>query len=74
MQYRELRKAIRNGWILWVLAAIFIVLMTMFVRKMGDGDTPPTWDMGGESFVPASSTYGNGYFLPVSQPSERSAP
>lgn len=63
MQYRELKKAIANGWILWFLAVVFIVAMSLFVRKMGDNKKSPEWEMGGKEFIPASSTYGNGYFI-----------
>ena len=73
MQLRELKKAIRNGWILWLVAVIFIVLMSLFVRKMGHNPAPPSWDMGGEEFIPASSTYGNGYFTGIPRSGERSS-
>lgn len=74
MQYRELRRAIINGWILWVLAAIFIVAMSLFVRKIVDNPPPPEWEMGGKEFVPASSIYGNGYYVEIPRSGERSAP
>lgn len=67
MRRKELKIAFRNAWILWALAAAFIVAMSLFVRRTNENPPPRKWDMGGESFVPASSTYGNGYYSPVSK-------
>ena len=67
MQQKELKKAFRNAWILWALAVAFIVALSLFVRKTNQNPPPQEWDMGGKSFVPASSTYGNGYYNKVAK-------
>ncbi len=71
MHKHELKRAFWNAWILWALAAAFIVAMSIFVRKTKENPPPRQWDMGGKSFVPASSTYGNGYFSPLAKPKEK---
>jgi hypothetical protein len=67
MKEQDLKRAFRGGWILWIIAALFVVLMSFFVRKTNENAPPRKWDMGGKSFVPASSTHGNGYYSPVTE-------
>jgi hypothetical protein len=64
MDTTSLNRAFRNTWIMVVVVTALILgffALTLTVSK----DAPrSTWDMGGVSFVPASSTYGNGYYVP----------
>ena len=60
MDGRGLKKAYRNGWILVLAALVFVVLVFAYALRTNEPAQPPTWNMGGKPFVPASSTYGNG--------------
>ncbi len=62
---KSMKKAYRNGWILVLLAACFVVALFLFVLKTNENPPAPDWDMGGKRFVPASSPYANGYYSPV---------
>jgi hypothetical protein len=58
----ELKTGYRRAWLLTGFAAIFIVSMLLFVFLLIQSDQPDQWNMGGKSFVPASSEYGQGYY------------
>lgn len=64
-QAPDLNKAYRNGWILIILATIAVVLFFTFVFTLNYPGKPETWDMGGHSFVPASSNEATGWYSPV---------
>lgn len=68
----DLKTAYRNGWLLWLVAVVFIVSFFGFVLFFAYHAPRPGWDMGGEKFVPAQSDYGEGYYLPVTPPAEGS--
>ena len=65
MTPEELKKAFRNGWILVVLATAFIIGFFAFTVLFSKDAPKPGWEMGGVSFVPASSPYGNDYHTPA---------
>ena len=65
MDERGLKKAYRNGWLLVLAALAFVVLVVAYALKTNEPAPTPSWNMGGKPFVPASSTYGNGYWSPV---------
>ncbi len=60
----NLKKAYRNAWILVLVATVFIVGFFAFVLYFSFGAPKSDWDMGGVKFVPASSSYGEGYYVP----------
>jgi hypothetical protein len=62
---KSMNKAYRNGWILVLAIAVFVVVFFVFVLRTNENSPAPAWDMGGESFVPASSNHANGYYSPV---------
>ena len=64
----DLKIAFRNGWLLWLAAVAFILLFFGFVLYFSYHAPKPGWEMGAEKFVPAQSDYGEGYYLPVTQP------
>ena len=64
MSDEDLKKAYRNGWIMVTLVAVFIVSFFAFVLFSAYGAPKSEWDMGGVKFVPASSDYGEGYYVP----------
>ncbi len=64
MKPDELKKAFRNGWILVVLAAMFIIGFFLFTLTVAKDAPKEAWEMGGVPFVPASSTYANDYYVP----------
>jgi bacteriorhodopsin len=68
----SLKKAYRNAWILVVLAAIFVVVVVLFVFRTNKNPPQRTWNMGGVPFVPASSSYAEGYYSPVDAPAKGS--
>ena len=55
----------RNAWILFAIVVVFIVSFFFFTLDQNEPGHEPQWDMGGEAFVPASSPFANGYYLPV---------
>ena len=62
----DLKRAFRNGYILLCEAFVFVVIFFLFVLRFSLNAPKPGWEMGGQKFVPASSDYGNGYYvLPV---------
>ncbi len=68
MERRALNKAFRNAWILWFLAAVFVVVFAYFAYQTNRDAPAETWRMGGVPFVPASSSYANEYYSPVEHP------
>jgi hypothetical protein len=71
MEQQQLKKAYRNAWILLALVTAFVVLFFLFTVKANEEHPAVEWDMGGVEFVPASSTYANGYYTePVSRDEE----
>ncbi|MDJ0766347.1 MAG: hypothetical protein QNJ97_25450 [Myxococcota bacterium] len=60
-----LKRAYRNAWILLALVSAAVVIFFAFTLKTNRTPPPPSWDMGNVPFVPASSTYANGYYSPV---------
>ena len=71
MDDKTLKSGYRRGWLLWGLAVLFIVVFFMFVLDKNEPGKKTEWDMGGKSFVPASSPYANGYYLPVEKQNEK---
>ena len=72
MDNAALKKAFRNAWILVVLAAVFIVVVVLFVYRTNANPPEPEWNMGGVPFVPASSNHAEGYYSPVDGPTKGS--
>ena len=72
MDEAALKKAYRNAWILVALAAVFVVAVVIFVFRTNANPPPRKWDMGGVPFVPASSSYAEGYYSPVDGPAKGS--
>jgi hypothetical protein len=70
MDRAQLKKAYRNAWILLVLIAAFLLAFFWFTLRANEDHPPVEWDMGGVEFVPASSTYANGYYAPAGEPTE----
>ena len=68
MDKASLKKAYRNAWILVLLAAVFIVVVFLFVFRTNENPPERKWNMGGVPFVPASSSYAEGYYSPVDGP------
>ena len=64
MTDEELKKSYRNSWILVILAAAFVVGFFAFVLFTAYGAPKSDWDMGAVKFVPSSSDYGEGYYVP----------
>ena len=60
----SLNRAFRNSWILVVVVTVLIIGFFAFTLAFARGAPRSGWDMGGVSFVPASSTYGNDYYTP----------
>jgi hypothetical protein len=65
MQERDLKRGIRNAWILTLLGVVYIVLFNLLARATNVPEPEVKWRLGGEAFVPASSPYAEGYHLPV---------
>ncbi len=61
MDADRLRKGYRNAWIITLLSLVFIVAATALTLWLHTPEPAVTWDMGGKSFVPAASQYGEGY-------------
>lgn len=72
MDNASLHKAFRNAWILVALAAVFVLLVAFFAFRTNEPSHEPQWDMGGKSFVPASSNHADGYYSPVEAPVKES--
>jgi hypothetical protein len=68
MDDSTLHKAYRNGWILLLLVAAFVVAFVVFALRENLDHPPVAWDMGGVRFVPASSPYASGYYTGLEQP------
>lgn len=73
MDHPNLRKSFRNAWMLIILSLVFIVSFFLFTLRLNEPGREARWDMGGESFVPASSVYGEGYYLPVDEWRDKNA-
>jgi hypothetical protein len=73
MHEASLKKAFRNAWILVVLAAVFVLVVALFVFRTNENPPQRSWRMGGVPFVPASSSYAEGYYSPVDAPAKGSA-
>jgi hypothetical protein len=69
----SLKKAYRNAWILVALAAVLVLAVALFVFRTNENPPQRTWRMGGVPFVPARSSYAEGYFSPVDTPPKGSA-
>lgn len=65
MNRRQLKHAYKNAWILWLAVVVAVLLFFGFTLKSVPNPPPPKWEMGAKPFVPASSTYANGYYAPV---------
>ena len=74
MEDVELKKAFRNGYLLLAAAFVFVVLFFLFVLKFSLHAPKPGWEMGGTKFVPASSDYGNRYWVPPVKAEKGKAP
>ena len=70
MDRATLRRAYRNGWILLLLAILFSLVFFWFTLRTNEPPVEPEFEMGAVPFVPASSTYAEGYHLPVEEDSE----
>lgn len=69
MRDAELGRGYRKAWFLVLLGVIYIVLFFVFATNTSPpGHDVVEWDMGGTSFVPASSMAADGYYLPVTEP------
>ncbi len=68
MDANALRKSYRNAWMLTLAAAVFILLAFLFTLLANTPGRPAGWNAGGMPFVPASSPYAEGYYLPVGGP------
>jgi hypothetical protein len=64
MQDREFKRATGRAWLLVAVAALFIILFTLFAFRVNRDEKTPRWDMGGVEFVPASSRYADDYHEP----------
>jgi len=73
MDKAQLQKAYRNAWILLLIVAVFVVVFFIFTLRANVDHPPVEWDMGGVEFVPASSTYANGYYAPAQEPAKEAS-
>lgn len=62
MDDRTLKNGFRLGWILTLLAALFILGFGAFTYHLNRDLPNDTFDMGAKPFVPASSPYAVDYF------------
>jgi hypothetical protein len=65
MLERDRKRGIRNAWILTLLGAVYIVLFNLLAVRTNLPEPEVKWRLGAEAFVPASSHYAEGYYLPV---------
>lgn len=68
MDREQLKKAYRNAWILLLIVTAFVLVFFWLTLRTNEDHPPVEWDMGGVDFVPASSTYANGYHAPAGEP------
>jgi len=61
----ELKRGLRNAWILTLVAVVFVVVFFVFTLRANRPATPESWEMGGTPFVPASHPAAEGYYRPV---------
>ena len=64
---QALAKAYRRAWIVVLVGLAYSLAFTLLALGSNMPEKPPTWDMGGKPFVPASSPFATGYPLPFEQ-------
>jgi hypothetical protein len=64
---RELDQAFRRAWLLVLVGLAYSLGLTLLALGASTPEKAPSWDMGGEPFVPASAPFADGYPLPFEQ-------
>jgi hypothetical protein len=68
MDDKELRRGIRNGWLLAMLLILFVIAWTVFTIWTNRDEVKPHFVQGGREFVPGASPYGMNYKTPQVEP------
>lgn len=71
MQDKELRRGIRNAWILVFALVALVIGWTAYAYTTNVDEVPAAHAPGAREFVPASSPYGVGYRTPQLEPQQR---
>jgi len=70
MDQQTLKRAYRNAWIVLLIAILISVAFFWLALRTNEPPVEPEFEMGNVPFVPASSTYAEGYYLPVEEGSD----